>query len=230
MLIKYKDYKKFDINTISFIDGKITEGEFIIYLNTQIVNESFIGDIKEKMLDVLYTFLAKAYEVGFNILDKLNIFIKWFINNLNKIKNPLLYKIITTTLIVMVLLIISATAAHAENNLSLLPKEKIDIAIGWLDHLKNTGRYDSVELSKGIAHLIDIRDGKIDLPMFNKRILDVADAALKTADSIIKDAETDNQNGSLYKFCINLLEKGSQYVQATYTKTASGENIKLFTK
>jgi hypothetical protein len=230
-MIKFKDFKKFDINTISFIDGKISEAEYIIYLNNQMINESFVGDVKEKMLDILYSFLAKAYEIGYKVIDKLNVFIKWFITNLSKIKNPILHKIITLTLIVMILLIISATTANAENDIHIIPKEKIDIAIGWLEHLKNNGKgYDSMELTKGMAHLIDIRDGKVDLPMFNKRVLDVADAALKTADSIIIDAKSDRQNGVLYKWCFDLMEKGSQYVKAIYTKTPSGENIKLFTK
>lgn len=239
MVYKFEEFKNLDMNTIGFIDGSIDEKQFLDYLNHELINENILVDIKqiftnfkEKVVDIFYSFLVKAYEIGFMIFDKLNTFIKWLTSKINKFKDrhPTLYKIIIITMVVMILMMITAASAKAATSGTPIPKAKIDMAIGWLDQIKSEGKGgDTLTLNKAIAHLIDLRDGKIDMPNLGQSAIKTADAALNTCQKIMADAQS-KQDQSFYKFCVDLIEKGQSYVQAIYSKTDSGESIKLLVK
>ena len=86
-----------DQTTVDFIEGKITETNFIKYLNSEVLNEGIIDNLKsfyvkfkEKAFDVLMTFLKKASKIGFDIFDKMKTFVNWIVDSLSKWKkeNP----------------------------------------------------------------------------------------------------------------------------------------------
>lgn len=239
MVYKFLEYRYLDFCTIDFIEESINEREFVNYLNISLKNESLVEDLKgllnsfkEKVQDIFYTFLVKAYEIGFDIFNKLSIFLKWLIGTIKKFQtqNPVLYKIILITTITMIVLIVTSASAHAQNNGQQIPISKINMAIGWLDYIKQDGSQDSLELNKAIAHLIDIRDGKIDMPNLGQKATQTADAALRTVDKIIQQEKTQAQDDKFYRFCVSLIEKGQSYIQAIYSKSHGQESIKLLSK
>lgn len=238
MVYTFEQYNNLNQETISFIEEKISTQEFIEYLDSKIINESILGDlkslvsnVKEKIQNVFYTFLVKAYELGFQMFDKINTFIKWLIDKTSKFKNkyPLLYKLIIITVITFTILIVTAASASAQNAGQQIPVAKIDMAIGWLDYIKEKGSSDSMQLNKAIAHLIDLRDGKIDIKSLGEEAIKIADVALNTAQKIMDEAKVKDDN-SFYKFCVDLIEKGQTYVQAIHTKTDNTENLRLLRK
>lgn len=238
MVYKFNEYRNLNQETIKFVESQINESQFISYLDQEVISENFIeniksvfGNFKEKVTDIFYTFLVKSYQMGFQIFDKVNTFIKWLISKINKFKekHPLLYKAIILTVIVMILLIVTAASAKAQTSGTPIPKAKIDMAIGWLDYIKSEGKSDSMEIQKAIAHLVDLRDGKIDMPGLGQKAFDTAQAALNTSQKIMDEAKNTTDQ-SFLKFCIQLIEKGQSYIQAVYTKSGSSETVKLFIK
>ena len=114
MIYKFNEYKSFNKVTLDFIDNKISESDFITYLDNEILNEGIIDSIKDffsgfkqKVVDIFWSFLVKAYEIGFAIWDKLNTFIKWLFNKINSFadKHPKLWKIMIITIIILIILI-----------------------------------------------------------------------------------------------------------------------------
>ena len=152
MIYKFNEYKNFNKVTLDFIDNKITESEFITYLNSEILNEGiidsikdFFGGFKQKVVDIFWSFLVKAYEIGFTIFDKVNIFIKWLFGKINSFadKHPKLWKIMIITAVILIILIVTASSAKAQSTGQPIPLAKINMAIGWLDNVKSSGTYVS---------------------------------------------------------------------------------------
>ena len=84
-------------------------------------------------------------------------------------------------------------------------------------------------VNKAIAHLVDLRDGQMDKHGLGDGAINMADAALTTVNKIVADSKT-STDSSFFKFCIDLIEKGSEYVGAAHTKSGGLENIKLAVK
>ena len=238
MLYTFNQYKNFNKVTLDFIDNKITESEFITYLNDEVLNEGIIDSIKDffsgfkqKVVDIFWSFVVKAYEIGFDIWDKLNTFIKWLFGKINSFadKHPKLWRVMIITIIILIILIVTASSAKAQSTGQPIPLAKINMAIGWLDNVKSTGTEDSMLVSKAMAHLVDLRDGHMDIQGLGDGAIKMANAALTTAGRIMDEAKTSNDN-SFFKFCVDLIQKGSNYVGAAYTKTGGFENIKLAVK
>ena len=238
MLYTFNQYKNFNKATLDFIDNKITESEFITYLNDEVLNEGIIDSIKDffsgfkqKVVDIFWSFVVKAYEIGFAIWDKLNTFIKWLFGKINSFadKHPKLWRVMIITIIILIILIVTASSAKAQSTGQPIPLAKINMAIGWLDNVKSTGTEDSMLVSKAMAHLVDLRDGHMDIQGLGDGAIKMANAALTTAGRIMDEAKTSNDN-SFFKFCVDLIQKGSNYVGAAYTKTGGFENIKLAVK
>lgn len=238
MLYTFNQYKNFNKVTLDFIDNKITESEFITYLNDEVLNEGIIDSIKDffsgfkqKVVDIFWSFVVKAYEIGFAIWDKLNIFIKWLFGKINSFadKHPKLWRVMIITIIILIILIVTASSAKAQSTGQPIPLAKINMAIGWLDNVKSSGTEDSMLVSKAMAHLVDLRDGHMDIQGLGDGAIKMANAALTTAGRIMDEAKTSNDN-SFFKFCVDLIQKGSDYVGAAYTKTGGFENIKLAVK
>ena len=238
MIYTFKQYKNFNKVTLDFIDNKITESDFITYLDNEILNEGiidsikdFFGGFKQKVVDIFWSFLTKAYEIGFAIFDKVNVFIKWLFGKINSFadKHPTLWKIMIITIVILIILIVTASSAKAQSTGQPIPLAKINMAIGWLDGVKSQGTQDQMLVSKAMAHLVDLRDGHMDIQGLGDGAIKMADAALNVATKIMDEAKTSNDN-SFFKFCVDLIQKGSEYVGAAYTKTGGFENIKLAVK
>lgn len=235
-IYKFDKFNEININTVKYINADISEHEYITYLNAEILNENvgdFITSIKEKVINILYTYITKAYEIGIAVFDKFKVFFKWFISIIDKFKtkHPTLYKILIITSITMIILMVSATTAHAQSNNQSINKDKLDLAIGWLDYLKSKGGYDNMQVSTAMGHLIDLKDGKVDISTFSKESINMADSAIKVAEKIIQEAKTDYKTDkSAFNLCIELIKKGSSYIDVIYNKTTSTENIKLLIK
>jgi stage V sporulation protein SpoVS len=233
MIYKFNEYKSFNKVTLDFIDNKITESDFITYLDNEVLNEGIIDSIKDffsgfkqKVVDIFWSFLIKSYEIGFTIWDKLNTFIKWLFGKINSFreKHPTLWRVMIITIIILIILIVTASSAKAQTNGEPIPLSRINMAIGWLDNVRD-GK-DPMLVNKAIAHLVDLRDGHMDLQGLGDGAINMADAALTTAGRIMDEAKTSNDD-TFFKFCVDLMQKGSEYVGAVYTKTGGSESIKL---
>ena len=238
MIYKFNEYKNFNKVTLDFIDNKITESEFITYLNDEVLNEGiidsikdFFGGFKQKVIDILWSFVVKSYEIGFDIWDKLNTFIKWLLNKINSFadKHPKLWRVMIITIIILIILIVTASSAKAQSTGKPIPLAKINMAIGWLDDVKSRGTEDSMLVGKAMAHLVDLKDGHMDIQGLGDGAIKMADAALNSANKIMTDAKT-STDSSFFKFCNDLIQKGSEYVGAAYSKSYGSENLKLVVK
>jgi stage V sporulation protein SpoVS len=236
MLYTFNQYKDFNKVTLDFIDNKITESDFINYLDSEILNEGvidsikdFFGGFKQKVVDIFWSFLTKAYEVGFAIWDKLNTFIKWLFGKINSFadKHPALWRVMIITIVILIILIVTASSAKAQTTGEPIPLGKINMAIGWLDSVR--GGKDPMLVNKAIAHLVDLRDGHMDIQGLGDGAINMADAALNTANKIIAESKT-STDSSFFQFCTSLIQRGSEFVSATYTKSGGFENIKLAVK
>jgi hypothetical protein len=228
---RFNEHSNLDEVTIDFINGRISESEFKDYINTDILNESVMSYVKEKIINVLYSFLVKASEIGFSILNKFKSFFSWFIGIISKWKekHPTLYKVIIITVIIIILLMVSASSAYAQSKGQPIPESEINVAIGWLDLIKGKTDLDVLEVNKAIAHLIDLRDGNIEIDGLGEKALQIAESALETSNKMIVDAKSDLDKGdeSTAKMCLNLMERGSEYISAIYSKGDTKEVIKL---
>lgn len=233
MIYNFNQYRQLNQSTLDFISGKMDESEFIHYLNSELTTESllgdFIGNFKQKVIDIFWSFLTKSYEIGFIIFDKINTFVKWLFNKIKsfKEKNPVLYKVIVITSITLIILIVASATAQAGGK--PIPKDRIDMAIGLLDGIKSDNTKDTLLVNKAIAHLIDLRDGKVDIQGLGNNAINMAEAALKTIDKIVADSKSET-SPTFFKYCMSLIEKGSSYVSAIYSKSHGSETIKLIVK
>lgn len=221
---------KIDKVVSDWCDGLITESEFLLYLDGRI-NEGILDwlkNIKEKIVDMFYTFVIKSYEIGLAIYDKVSTFITWVINKIKdwREKHPTAWKIIVITLVIIIIFIVTASSAKAATTGTPISLAKIDMAIGWLDSLKSGGNQDPMIVNKAIAHLIDLRDGQVDIQGLGGEAIKLADAALFTCDKIISQAKTQS-DPAFFKFCVSLIESGKNYVDAIYTKGLGVENLKI---
>ena len=238
MIYKFNEYKNFNKVTLDFIHNKITESEFINYLNGEVLNEGlidsikdFFGSFKQKVVDIFWSFVVKSYEIGFAIWDKLNVFIKWLFGKINSFadKHPTLWRVMIITIVILIILIVTASSAKAQSTGQPIPLAKINMAIGWLDNVKAQGTEDPMLVGKAMAHLVDLRDGQMDIKGLGDGAIKMADAALHVANKIMSEAKTSNDS-SFFRFCTELIQKGSEYVGAAYTKTGGLESIKLAVK
>jgi len=236
MIYTFNQYNSFNKVTLDFIDNKITESDFITYLNNEILNEGIIDSIKDffsgfkqKVVDIFWSFLIKAYEIGFAIWDKLNTFIKWLFEKINSFreKHPTLWRVMIITILVLIILIVTASSVKAQTTGEPIPLSRINMAIGWLDNVRDSK--DPMLVNKAIAHLVDLRDGQMDIHGLGDGAINMADAALTTAGRIMDEAKTSNDN-TFFKFCVDLMQKGNDYVGAIYTKTGGLESVKLAVK
>lgn len=228
---RFNEHSNLDEVTIDFINGRISESEFKDYINTEVLNESVMSYVKEKIINVLYSFLVKASEIGFSILNKFKSFFSWFIGIISKWKekHPTLYKVIIITVIIIILLMVSASSAYAQSKGQPIPESEINVAIGWLDLIKGKTDLDVLDVNKAIAHLIDLRDGNVEIDGLGEKALKIAESALETSNKMIGDAKSDLDKGdeSTAKMCLNLMERGSEYISAIYSKDDTKEVIKL---
>ena len=233
-ILKFNDFASTDLKTIQFIEGKITESEYIDYLNLEVFNESiidFTNYIKDKIVSVLYSFIVQSSKIGFTIINKFKKVFEWIISTVSKWKekHPVLFRVIIITLIIVILLMVSTSSAYAQSKGQPIPDEQINVAIGWLNMIKGKTDLDLMEINKAIAHLVDLKDGNIEIENLGQNAVNIADSAIVTANKIISTAKEDLDKGdsSSAKMCIDLMNKGSEFVSAVYSKIGDTESIKL---
>ena len=236
-VFRFKEFCSIDIMTSEYIDGFISEQEFRDYVNLEIFNESisdFYNHVKEKILNVLYTFLVKATQIGFLIIEKFGEFIYWLINNIQRFKekHPVLYKVILFTVLTIIILLLTTSSVLAQIKEQPVPENQINVAIGWLELLKGKTEIDVIEVNKAIAHLIDLRDGTIDINELGEKSIQIAESALKASEDMIQDAKSSLEKGddSMAKMCLDLMKRGTEYVDAFYKKVQDTETVKLTMK
>lgn len=223
---------KLDTQVQKFCLNQITESKFIEYLESELTTEGLseiLKSFKEKVIDILWTFLKKASEIGFVIFEKVSTFITWLLSKIRdwREKNPSKWRVAVIVVVVLILLIVSASTAKAATTGQPVPIEKINMAIGWLDSLKGGGE-DPMILQKAIAHLVDLKDGHCQLQNLGKESINMVDAALKTVEKMIADSK--DQDPGFYKYCMSLMDKGKEYVDAIYTQSGGLEGVKLVVK
>ena len=226
---KYNIFKT-DLITNQFIDGVINEQTYLNHLNA--LNENIFSDIKEKLINALYSFVEKAIQIGFSIFDKLKTLLNWGTSIISsfKQKNPTLYKIIIITIITLILLIAAAASAHAAQSEQPKPinKAHLDFAIGFLDKYiedENLFGDKSMIMKKAIAALMKLRDhhGILDFNMakdFGKEAEIAAKAAIETANKDFNQAEyqknVGDHNQTIFKVCLDMMKKGQEYIHYSY--------------
>lgn len=229
---------RLDKTTIKFIDGSITESQFIDYLNTEVYNEGvmddlkgFVTKLKTKFTDIFYTFIKKAAENGMIVFNSFKSFINTILDSLSKWKNdnPVLFKVIIITAMVVILLIVSAGTAHAQTTGTPVSVAHLDTAIGYLEKLKSIGGVeDNLQVMKAMARLIDLRDGVVDIPLdqFGKESVAMAKSAMTVTGDMIDQAASSQDKEAMNK-CFDLMDAGAKYVDVVFKKAGSTESIKL---
>ncbi len=217
--------------TLSFITGKISESTYTKSLNGSLTEGVFFDDLKEKIMGGLYVFLTQASKIGFKIISKLKSLVRWIWNKVKSFKqsNPSLYKAIVITLLIMTLLIISASAVHAQTTGQPIDVDQINIAIGFIKDMEEHGGIKNttgLDINKAIAYLIKLRDTQgvvdsSDVQVFGSESVKIANGAIKAAESIASDARAGGEDSGVYKYCLDLMEKGSQYVTYVLDKSKS---------
>jgi len=237
-----------------YCENKISDKEFLDYLNKDFINENILLDFKANILDKisnsLNTFLLQAYSTGFAILSKLKTFVSWviggigkFIKNLSK-KYPFLFKLIIVTLIVFIIMIVFCSVAKAAATGTPIPKHELNIAIGILEDTKRVwvDTTDDMQRMKAIKILVDLRDGHINsMDQFGGEVKKVVEISIQKAHNIHANTDTvvhsnadDSFKESIFNTWQGLLEKGRSIVSATYSKAQSSgsfeETIKIVDK
>jgi hypothetical protein len=227
----FEDFQTSDL-TLNLLNEKITLDRYLNSIES-LLNESilsgitqFFSNFKKSVFDGLFTFLKQAAKIGFKIFDSVFSLIKLAIRQISKFKekNPILFKIIVTTLIVLFLMIVSASAACAKSAGKPIDLDKIDMAIGYLksgNFRMAEGKYEGFKvLNQCLTYLIDLRDGKID-GNYTQRVLDISEDTIKTVSEYSKQAKKD-PSSSIAQNCKDLLENGKEYLNDRATKGYEG--------
>jgi hypothetical protein len=234
-------FENFQCNfTLDFIYDRITGSEFISHLEFQ--NENWISDsyekVKWKVIEYLWTFLEESKKIGFKIFSKVFTFLKWIWNKIKsfKEKQPIIFKIVTITLLVFIILILSSSVAHAQVSGQPLDESQINLAIGFIndvrEHHGGIKGFTNLDVNKAIAYLIKLRDAHgvvnpSDINTFGQDSVTLADRAIKASEEMVKDARIQGQSSTVYQYCLDLLQKGSDFITYSYRKTSSREVVTL---
>jgi hypothetical protein len=222
----------------AFLFDQISEDVFFNYLDS--LNEGlvdFLKSLKQKVIDVFWTILTKSVIIGFKILEKVKSIFSWFINKIKSLKekNPTLFKVLVITILVILILIISGNVAHAATTGQPIEDYYINLAIGLVNDMKETGHldgYTQIDVSKATAYLIKLRDaGGIintgDANLFGNEALTLAHKSIELSEKLIQDS---HHSEPTFNYCMEMLEKGEKFIGYELQKLSTGEKVKLFSK
>ena len=171
--------------TIDFIDGKMSEKKYLEYLEIDFIKEGifdsikdFVNNVKTKIMDVMLTFVSKAYTLGVAIWDKFKVFLTGVFKLISgfKKKHPIIFKIIIICILIIILTIASSIAAHAQSTGKPIDKDHWNRAIGLIDFIRTdqmdalkdmnknaiSQKLSNAELIRHVEQfLTQCRDGKI---------------------------------------------------------------------
>lgn len=219
-------------HTVAFLENKISQREYKKLIEGTL-NEALLdlGALKEKVLNTLATLVVKAQNAGTAILSKVVSVVSavsGFINRFRE-KHPTLYRAILIFIVLVVVMVFFASSAKAaaSGDPSTINTNHIDAAIGLLRKI-NIGKEGDMITMKAIAHLTDLRDGKIDNTLeLGKEAINVANAALGT---INKLADTSSSDPTIMKQIYGFAQHGQEVVDAIVAKTDSLEQVKIILK
>jgi hypothetical protein len=187
--------------------------------------------IQDKVLNVFFTFLVDARQVGIKIMTKVISgamkLIKWMKGFYQK--HPILCKAIVLFILFIIYLILGSDSAHAASSMNdvttglgdaanSIPKDKIEVyqaAIGFIDDMRKTGVMDDSETSlKIVDYIKDISDGKLDneTGFSTESIQRMGQAALETVRDL-KTKAVEGDRGALEQIC-RLIDKGMKLAPA----------------
>lgn len=219
-------YQNSDLAT-EFLSGKISEKVYLDIISESL-NESFslsefVSNLKERVLNGLYTFLQKAQKVGFKVMDTVMNLVKMTWEKVKKFKekNPVLFKIIAITIAVFLLLILSAASAHAQATgsesapFSPSIQEKIEMAAGWLKSNVFSfaeGKEEGLNnIKQSIEYLKDLQDGKLD-GTYTRRVEDIVNLAI---DEVTSLKQKSSESKTIADKCVGLLKFGKEILAKT---------------
>lgn len=219
-------YQNSDLAT-ELLSGKISEKVYLDIISESL-NESFslsefVFNLKEKVLNGLFTFLQKAQKVGFKVMDMVMNLVKMTWEKVKKFKekNPVLFKIITITIAVFLLLILSAASAHAQATgqesgpWSPSIQEKIEMAAGWLKSnvfAFAEGKEEGLKNIKlSVEYLKDLQDGKLD-GTYSQRVEDIVNLAIEEVTAL---KQKSSESKTIADNCVKLLKFGKEILAKT---------------
>ena len=110
--------------------------------------------------------------------------------------------------------------------MSLAGTKKINEDRDWTEKERIEQELVTEFIREGINTL---NPGNIEIDGLGEKALQIAESALETSNKMIGDAKSDLDKGdeSTAKMCLNLMERGSEYISAIYSKDDTKEVIKL---
>lgn len=204
---------------VEYNSFSINEKRTLDLINQLEINESIsdwfkkIGSFFENVNDAIRNLLLSMLEKGIKSLDLIKKFFSKIFDRISSFKesNPVLFRIIITTLILIVLAFILCSAASSPDKTP--PKGVIDAAIGLLREIQQKGEseVESSVLMKAQAYLFELKNGKE---------INVGENAVKAANgaiSIIQQNIQEYKTSTEHKpedaeFLLKLAEKGAKLV------------------
>lgn len=235
------NYSQFEAYpTLRWIDGSSSDQQYFNFLESIIINEGlmdnakqFFSWLKEKILDTLWIIAERSVKIGFSILEKAKMLCKWILEKIKSFKQkyPVLYKVIIMTILVILLVIVSGSVAYSQTKGEPVPAPLIDLTIGLLDDLRSElQNYNSVEINKAIAYLIDLKakKGIVDpnaVQQFGDVSVNLAQKAMKSSEKLAQQARDGNETS--YRYCMKLMSEGEKFIQFKIIKTETTELVQL---
>ena len=213
-----------DNNVVLFCENKITEVEFLNYINSNLLEEGVIDNVinfvKNKILNSLYSFISQAAKIGLSIIKKVISFFDGIINTVIKFKtqHPTVFKIIVITLMVGLILIV--TTAEASASVMIKPKlatanpDLINTAIGWIQ--TNKQYMDSSSVHAAIDSLSKIQNmpqiggtpEATSMTIFNDAIQNATNIMSKATEELSK-----GQTSTYFHMFTDFASKGAEFVK-----------------
>jgi hypothetical protein len=243
-LMNFKTYRNSAVLE-GYLSGDISEEEYFIYFDGEL-NEGLVGDFIGKMVgtvkNTLLGFLEKAIKTGSSIVDKVIGFMKKIKDKVLSFhdKHPILFKIIMILLMTFLILIMSCVIAHAATTGNPIDENILNLAIGFLDDMKTHGylkEHSSMDVKSAMAYLMKLRNHQgdyvpteSDVRHFGKVAIDLAEWGIERSEIVVKDAKSGDKES--YKFALDCMRKGSDFVKYEISMSESGmsKGVKLYTK
>ena len=221
---EFKSNRNINPVAIQYLNNEITETQLESYIFS--TNEGVIGDffknIKEKILDVFYTFLMKAMGAK-DILKKVLNFAQKIVQYIQKFKkkHPILFKAILVFIIIVILLLISSQQIQAHEivngKLHLTNTDELNTAYGFIDAnykdlLSNhaTGVDASQIAMEAKTYLKELINGNTDQVHLHNEAISLAKTAIKTIQDAVKHTNDTNDANQL-SHILNYLKDGMSH-------------------
>lgn len=223
---EYNNMCSLDYMAEDFLKGNISESELFNYCTS--LNEGKVSDAilyaKDKILNVLFTFMQKSKNISNKVLSKVLSFISKIMGWLKKFqkKHPILSKAIFIFIIFIIIMLVTTQSAQAveivNNNIKLDDTDILNTAYGFIDanykDLLSSSTDNPVDAeqiaTQAKMYLKDIQDGKMDLPTLKKESIALAKAAISTVNDLVNKVN-DTQDTNLLTKIIGFMKQGMSH-------------------